>query len=324
MCVSTTTSHNIDSLRSLENPSAIYVSEADFLPQLSDIRDCSERYISKSNPIILLESTIGSNTGLLHEIWNEEPSLYTKVRINYLDALAEGMYLPEEIKKAKQSRSFNRELLCDFNAISNVSGTFPPEWVSNAFKMNVDITPIQYVLGIDSGWHPARSGVTLLGIANNGMKQVIISEEFDESEDHMVELIIMLKNQFNVKNIFVDASDKRLIRRLKTYTNDRIDWEQHIEFLKASKILSQYNPLKSLMTVVPILFSQKNNREMLSYVRLCLEQSSVSIPSNCTTLERALFNATDIDGDLQKGPLSHGGGGDCYDSFQIALYGVDN
>ena len=49
-------SHNINALRSLENPSCIYVSEADFLPELSDVRECTERYISKSNPFIIMES----------------------------------------------------------------------------------------------------------------------------------------------------------------------------------------------------------------------------------------------------------------------------
>lgn len=31
-------SHNLDSLRSLENPSCIYISEAEYLPELSDVR----------------------------------------------------------------------------------------------------------------------------------------------------------------------------------------------------------------------------------------------------------------------------------------------
>jgi hypothetical protein len=77
------------------------------------------------------------------------------------------------------------------------------------------------------------------------------------------------------------------------------------------------------MCVVPLLFNLRNNREMLSYARLQLEQGNVMIPPTCTTLEKALFNCQDIDQDLIKEPLSHGNGGDCFDSFRMALYGAD-
>src|SRR5439155_24386629 len=126
-------SHNLNALRSLENPTCIYVSEADFLPELSDVRECSERYISKSNPFIILESTIGSATGLYASIWKESPCLYERARINYLDALNEGMYTQREINKAKQSRSFNRELLCDFSS-AVIGNTFPANWTDTAYN----------------------------------------------------------------------------------------------------------------------------------------------------------------------------------------------
>lgn len=132
------------------------------------------------------------------------------------------------------------------------------------------------------------------------MKTVIVSDEYNESEDDTIDLIISLKEMYNFKNIFVDASDKRLIKRLKSYTRDQVDYEEHIKFLKQNKILSQYNPLKSLMVVVPLLFNLNNNREYLSYTRLQLEQGNVMIPATCTTLEKALFNCQDIDGDILK------------------------
>jgi hypothetical protein len=251
-------SHNLNSLRSLENPKILYITEADFLPftDFANARECAERYISKSDPWIILESTINSPVGLFAEIFKEQNSLYTKKTINYLDALNEGMYLQKDIDKAKQSRSFAKELLCDIYALGNVTGTFNPQWVEKAFTNNMDIKPVEYSIGIDSGYKPAKFGVSLIGKDANGMHHVITSEEYDEElEDDMVQLIISLKEQFSCRNIFLDSSDKRLCRRLEQYTRDWVDVDAHIAFLKKNGILSPYNKLKDLMQVCPMAYA---------------------------------------------------------------------
>lgn len=63
---------------------------------------------------------------------------------------------------------------------------------------------------------------------------------------------------------------------------------------------------------------------MTSYTRLSLEQGTVQIPATCDTLEKALLNCQDVDSDIIKEKLQHGNGGDCLDSFRMALYGADN
>jgi hypothetical protein len=52
-------SHNLGSFRSLDKPKLIFLDEADFFPvgRLQDVRDVSERYIAKSNPLIVMVST---------------------------------------------------------------------------------------------------------------------------------------------------------------------------------------------------------------------------------------------------------------------------
>jgi hypothetical protein len=314
-------SHNLNSLRSLENPSILYISEADYLPELSDVRSCCERYISKSNPHIIMESTINSPIGLYGQIFKEENSLYTRRTISYLDAFAEGMYTQKQIDKAKESRSFAKELLCDSYALGNVTGTFPPEWVKRAFEQNIEIHPTRYILAADPGYQPAFFGVCLLSVDDNsGMKQVIVGEEFSEGEEDMVNLIISLKQMYNVKNIFINGSDKRFIKRIKSFTRDDVNYEENMTFLKKNKILNQYNPLKNLWTVIPLWFNQNSSREFLTYARLQLEQGKVMIPSTCSTLEKALYNCQDIFGNIIKEPLSKGHGSDILDGPQEALY----
>jgi hypothetical protein len=316
-------SHNLNSLRSLENPSCLYISEADYLPELSDVRECTERYISKSNPFIIMESTISNAVGLYGRIFKEEPCLYERYTVNYLDALKEGMYTEREIKKAMTSRSHKKELLCDINAAATGS-TFPPDAIAAAYQnYNPNFQATYFVIACDPGWNPARTGICLLGV-NAEAKCVVSCDEYSESEDDMVSLILGLYNAYSVKNIYVDASDKRFIKRLKSnILGERTDYEEYAKFLKDNKILSQYNPIKNLMRVVPLLFNQQNSGEMLSSARVHLEERRITIPANCTTLQNALLSATDLDGQLIKGPLSQGHGADALDSFRMSIWGAD-
>lgn len=325
-------SHNLDAMRSLEKPSILYCSEADFMPNESSvIRAVFERYIAKSSPWVIYESTIGSVDGLLSQIYHEpaDESIYFKCKINYEDCLREGMYNLAEIERAKRSRSFNRELLCEFGSAAT-GNTFPPLLVDQAFNLfhhHQLPEPYLYAMAVDPGWSPAKSGVTVIGTDRRGMKTVMLSDEFNESEDAIVDLVVGLRDLYGggVKNIFVDASDKRFIRRLKSNIyGERVDYEDYIKYLKETKILNQYNPLKNLMVVVPLPFTQESSAEMLSYTRVCLEQQSIAIPPNCKALKNALYAAQDVDGNLLKGPLSRGNGGDCLDSFRMCLWGLDN
>ena len=118
---------NLNSMRSLTNLKCVLISEADFIGQenAAVARQVSERYISKSDNYIILESTINSPVGLYSDIWKENPCLYTRKVVKYLDAI--DMYLEKDIQKAKQSRSFAREMMCDLYGLSNVISTFPPQ-----------------------------------------------------------------------------------------------------------------------------------------------------------------------------------------------------
>ena len=78
-------SHHLDAVRSLESPACIYISEADFFPigQQSEVRQVSERYITKSNPHIIMESTANAPGGLFDTMSNEQDSIYTKLYLDY-------------------------------------------------------------------------------------------------------------------------------------------------------------------------------------------------------------------------------------------------
>jgi hypothetical protein len=111
-------SNHLSSFRSLEKPACTYISEADFFEknQQIEVRHVAERYISKSGMdyYIILESTPNAPGQLFDSILKEEPSLYTKLRLDYTYGMNEGMYTPEEIAQARSSPSFSREMETKF------------------------------------------------------------------------------------------------------------------------------------------------------------------------------------------------------------------
>ncbi|MFL6432839.1 MAG: hypothetical protein ACJ71O_03775 [Nitrososphaeraceae archaeon] len=105
-------SHHLDAMRGLPNVSFILLDEADFFPpgQQQDARDVSERYIAKSNPYIVMVSTPNAPEGLFERIEKEAEDicLYKRIFLDYTYSIGK-IYTQEEIEKAKQSPSFERE-----------------------------------------------------------------------------------------------------------------------------------------------------------------------------------------------------------------------
>jgi hypothetical protein len=104
-------SHHLDAMRGLPNVSFILLDEADFFSpgQQQDARDISEIF-AKSNPYIVMVSTPNAPEGLFERIEkeSEDTCLYKRMFLDYTYGLGK-IYTAEEIDKAKQSPSFERE-----------------------------------------------------------------------------------------------------------------------------------------------------------------------------------------------------------------------
>jgi hypothetical protein len=105
-------SHHLDAMRGLPNVYFILLDEADFFPpeQQQYARDVSERYIAKSNPYTVMVSTPNAPDGLFERIEKEaeDTCLYKRIFLDYTYGIGK-IYTAEEIEKAKQSPSFERE-----------------------------------------------------------------------------------------------------------------------------------------------------------------------------------------------------------------------
>lgn len=101
-------SNHLDSFRSLTNPKFIFLDEAEMFrkDEQEDVRHVSERYISKSDPYIIMVSTPNAPGGLFYNIEAEpeDTCLYKRLKLDYTYGLNR-IYSEQEIENAKHSLS---------------------------------------------------------------------------------------------------------------------------------------------------------------------------------------------------------------------------
>jgi hypothetical protein len=163
-------SHHLDSMRGLPNVSFILLDEADFFPpgQQQDARDVSERYIAKSNPYIVMVSTPNAPDGLFERIEKEaeDTCLYKRIFFDYTYGIGK-IYSTEEIEKAKQSPSFEREYNLKYlGKIGNVFHTKDIEAaIEKGRKYNPDdFNPYYFTsrsMGIDPAYGSSAFGIVV-------------------------------------------------------------------------------------------------------------------------------------------------------------------
>ena len=122
-------SNHIDSFRALDNPKFILCDESDFFrkSEQDDVGHVSERYIGKSDPYIVMVSTLNAPGGLFENI--EKKFVCINVKMNYNYGLGK-IYTVEEIDKAKQSPDFE----CEYNLkyLGKIENVFSPLQIDKA------------------------------------------------------------------------------------------------------------------------------------------------------------------------------------------------
>jgi hypothetical protein len=159
-------SNHLDAYRALDNPKFIFIDEADFFrkSEQEDVRHVSERYIGKSDPYIVMVSTPNSPDGLFERIEREpeESCIYKRLKMDYTYGL-DRIYIREEIEKAKQSPSFEREYNLKYlGLIGNVFHTKDIDLAIDKGKLNLDSeikNPFAANFGRSMGIDPAYGSI---------------------------------------------------------------------------------------------------------------------------------------------------------------------
>jgi len=219
-------SNHLDSYRALDNPKFILLDEADFFRkgEQEDVRHVSERYIAKSNPYIVMVSTPNSPDGLFEKIEKEpeEVCLYKRIQLDYTYGL-DKIYSLEEIEKAKQSPSFEREYNLKYLGV--IGNVFHEKDIQKAIEMGKTYDPNNLSnkdfdsssMGIDCGFGSSAFGIVITRYANEKEKvQILYAEQFDRPDyNEMLSKVGKLIFEYNSTKIYIDGANPAFIKSLK-------------------------------------------------------------------------------------------------------------
>ena len=318
-------SHHLDAMRGLPNVSFILLDEADFFPpgQQADARDVSERYIAKSNPYIVMVSTPNAPDGLFERIEKEaeDTCLYKRIFLDYTYGIGK-IYSAEEIEKAKQSPSFEREYNLKYlGKIGNVFHTKDIEAaIEKGRKYNSDdFTPFYSFTSRSMGIDPAY-GSSAFGIVvtewTDGIVQIMHAEEYLRPDyNEMLSVVYGLMSKYNIDKVYIDGANPSFIKSLKLQIGEDADYDLVIARYRAEGL---GDDATKDMKIVPVNFN-KEHKAMLGHCKMILEDDRGKIainPDKFDKLITSLRTAVDIDGTLDKESTSYN---DIFDAFRLAL-----
>jgi hypothetical protein len=334
-------SHHLDTMRGIENVRLVLLEEADFLPkgQQQEARNVSERYIGKSNAQIVMVSTPNAPGGLFESIEkeSEQTCLYKRLYLDYTVGLGK-IYTQDEIDRAKQSPSFDREYGLKY--LGRIGNTF---LISDIEKALVQLSsdnwrnpiaensqqrppdPDEYIygtrksMGLDPAFGSSAFGVVVTRFVD-GKAQILYADQFERPDfNWMIQKVweLYLKYRFDgsTDRIYVDGANPSFIRSLKLALGEREDYEKVIEYRKTKSKLWQ-DP-QQYMTVIPVNFA-KEHKDMIAHCRNIMSQGLLTIypKERFDKLITSLRTAVDNEGSLDKEATSYP---DIFDAFRLAM-----
>jgi hypothetical protein len=308
-------SHNIAAMRGIPKVSIIFIDEGDFFPvgQQTAVRDAAERYLGKSNSKIILGSTPYAIDGLMHNIQKEQNSIYTKLFLNYEVGLNK-IFTKENIEKAKQSPSFEREY--NLRYAYDIGNVLTHNALQKCLDIKYDPDYVVYEcpksIGIDPSYGSSKFAIVVSQFMD-GRIQVLYANEFDRPDPmEMERLAIDLTHQYglfenNTQNgqVIVDGANVNFIKYMKMMLNENTHYEDEKEDDHKFK------------RVRPINFGT-THRKLLSNMIELISKGYVAIDARFEDLLNQLRIAQmDANLSLIKKPLTL----DLVDAFRLSLFG---
>jgi hypothetical protein len=301
-------SHHLDAMRGLPNVSFILLDEADFFPpgQQQDARDVSERYIAKSNPYIVMVSTPNAPDGLFERIEKEaeDTCLYRRIFLDYTYGI-DKIYTAEEIERAKQSPSFEREY--NLKYLGRIGNVFHTKDIEAAIEKGRKYDPDAFnpyyftsrSMGIDPAYGSSAFGVVVTQWAD-GIVQILHAEEYHRPDyNEMLSTVYGLMSKYDVDKVYIDGANPSFIKSLKLQIGEDADYDKVIARYRSEKLGDNWS---QNMRIVPVNFNTEH-KAMLGHCKMIMEHDGGRIainPDRFDKLITALRTAVDNDGTLDK------------------------
>jgi hypothetical protein len=318
-------SNHIDAYRALDNPKFILIDEGDFFRkgEQEDVRHVSERYIAKSDPYIVMVSTPNAPDGLFERIEKEaeETCIYKRLFMDYTYGIGK-IYSQEEIDKAKQSPSFEREY--NLKYLGKIGNLFHTKDIEAAIEKGRKYNPDDFnplysftsrSTGIDPAYGSSAFGIVVTEWAE-GIVQIMHAEEYHRPDyNEMLSLVYGLISKYNVDSVYIDGANPSFIKSLKLQIGEDPDYDKVIARYRSEGLGDSWS---KDMRIIPVNFN-KEHKAMLGHCKMILEKDGGRIainPDRFDKLITALRTAVDNDGVLDKESTSYN---DIFDAFRLAL-----
>jgi hypothetical protein len=236
----------------------------------------------------------------------EESCIYKRIFMDYTYGL-DKIYTKEEIDKAKQSPSFEREYNLQYlGGIGNVFHTKDIDAAIEKGKLydpSASNTYSQKCMGIDPAYGSSSFGIVVVQFVD-GRLQVLHAEEYKRPDfNEMLERVWDLLVKHSVEKVMIDGANPSFIKSLKINLGERPDYENE------KKELYKY------MKVVPVYFA-KEHKAMLGHCKLLLEQGYIAINPVFDKLIISLRTGVAEENIMDKESTSYA---DIFDAFRLAL-----
>jgi hypothetical protein len=318
-------SNHIDAYRALDNPKFILIDEGDFFRkgEQEDVRHVSERYIAKSDPYIVMVSTPNAPDGLFERIEKEaeETCIYKRLFMDYTYGIGK-IYTQEEIEKAKQSPSFEREY--NLKYLGKIGNVFHTKDIEAAIEKGRKYEPDNFnpyysltsrSMGIDPAYGSSAFGIVVTEWAD-GIVQIMHAEEYHRPDyNEMLSVVYGLMSKYNVDSVYIDGANPSFIKSLKLQIGEDPDYDKVIARYRSEGLGDSWS---KDMKIIPVNFN-KEHKAMLGHCKMILEKDGGRIAINPDKFDKLIISlrtAVDADGLLDKESTSYH---DIFDAFRLAL-----
>jgi hypothetical protein len=246
----------------------------------------------------------------------EDTCLYERIFLDYTYGIGK-LYTAEEIEKAKQSPSFEREYILKY--LGKIGNVFHTKDIEAAIEKGRQYNPDEFnpyyftsrSMGIDPAYGSSAFGIVVTQWADNHI-QILHAEEYHRPDyNEMLSVVYGLMSKYDVDKVYIDGANPSFIKSLKLQIGDDADYMPEIHKAKQEN----RNPD---MRIVPVNFNSEH-KAMLGHCKMILESEGGRIainPDRFDKLITALRTAVDNDGTLDKEVTSYN---DIFDAFRLAL-----
>lgn len=183
-------------------------------------------------------STPNATNGLFEAIEKEPENvcIYKCIKLDYTNGL-DRTYRREEIEKAKNSPSFEREY--NLKYIGRIGNIFHSKDIDIAISKKYNLDYINLAtsksMGIDPGWGSSAFAVVVTQF-QNGEVQVLEAKQWEKVDfNEVLKEISMIITKYNPTKIYLDGTNPTFIRSLKLELNEDPEYEKAIEHYNQMK-----------------------------------------------------------------------------------------